>query len=258
MSTTAVIISVLAGGLFILISIAVTLQSIEKSRKERRLLETALNARARNFQHLLDGFPQGFLSRDLQVLVCKCLADAYEQLAYLDGKNPSYRKQRDLNAERLKQFQEKAPSQPNISLGSIVQIREVQKLLTSLHKFIAKLLESGQITAPEGKTYSLQIRRLILLTTVDALKLQTSEAIADGKPRLAVHHVQTAIEKLSRENSGGQYTSQISAFKDQLAQLEQQAQQIEAETQARREEADKEWDELNKPDESWKKKALYD
>lgn len=253
-----IIIGLLGGGLFILITMAVILQSLEKNRKEKKLRENALNSRARNFQYLLDGFPQGFLSRDLQVLVCKCLADAYEQLARLNGRNSTYSKQRDLYTERLQQFREKAASEQAVSIGDMAKIREVQKLLSSLHKFIAKLVESKEITAPEAKSYSQQIRQRMLSTTVEALTLQIHQAISENKPRLAIHHIQTAIGKLSQNNGNGQHTPRISALKQQMADLENQAQSQEAESDAKRDEADKEWDELNKPDDSWKKKAIYD
>lgn len=256
--STPLIIGLLAGGLFVLIAIAVALQGIEKRRKEKRLLENALNNRARNFQHLLDGFPQGFLSRDLQVLVCKGLADAYEKLCQVDSSNRTYAKQRALNEERLSQFKEKAATHQPVHLSDLVQIREVQKLLSSLHKFIAKLMDAKRITGQEAKAYSQQIRGLILQTTMDAAHLQISEALSESKPRLAMHHIQSAIDKLTRENSGGRFGAQIAAFQQQLAELESQAMADEQASQDRRQEADKEWDELNKPDDSWKKKAIYD
>ena len=256
--STVVIVAILAGALFVLISIAVTLQSIEKNRKEKRRLENALNARARNFQYLLDGFPQGFLSRDLQVLVCKCLADAYEQLVQIDPKNGTYQKQRDLNAERLNQFKQKPAGSQAVSLGDLEKIKEVQKLLGSLHKFVAKLMEGKRITAPEAKAYSQQIQHLMLQTTTDGLNLQALEAIKDQKPRLAAHHLQVAIDKLTRANVGGKYSSQLAGFQQQLEQLQQEAEQMEEESAALRAEADKEWDAINKPDDSWKKKAIYD
>lgn len=256
--STPLIIGLLAGGLFILIAIAVALQGIEKRRKERRLMESALNSRARNFQHLLDGFPQGFLSRDLQVLVCKCLADAYEKLVQLDPKNSTYRRQQGLNEERLAQFKEKPAGQRTVNLSDLAQIREVQKLLGSLHKFIASLMETKRISAQEAKAYSQQIRGLILQTTLDALNLQIAEALAESKHRLAIHHMQSAIDKLTRANGGGQHGAQINAFKQQIAELEEKAKHEEEASMARREEADKEWEDLDKPDDSWKKKALYD
>lgn len=256
--STPLIIGLLAGGLFVLIAIAVALQGIEKRRKEKRMLENALNNRARNFQHLLDGFPQGFLSRDLQVLVCKSLADAYEKLCRVDSSNRTYAKQRALNEERLSQFREKAATQQAVHLSDLVQIREVQKLLSHLHKFIAKLMDAKRITGQEAKTYSQQIRALILQTTIDATQIQISEALGQSKPRLAIHHIQSAIEKLTKENVGGRFGAQIAGFQQQLAELESLAAADEQASQGRREEADKEWDELNKPDDSWKKKALYD
>ena len=253
--STALIVGILAGSLFILVTFAITLQSIEKNRKEKRRLESALNARARNFQYLLDGFPQGFLSRDLQVLVCKCLADVYEQLVRTVPGNSSYKKQLDLNAERLKLFLEKPETSQSVPLGNQAQIIEVQKLLKNLHKFIATLLEAKRISAPEAKSYSQQIKRLMIQTTIESIDQQISDAIVADKPRLALHHINTAIEKLSRENTGGQYSAKISDLEQQLAEVQQK---VSATSVAMKEESEKEWEELGKDDESWKKKAIYD
>lgn len=256
--STAVIIGALVGGLFILVCIAVTLQGVEKSRKEKRRLENSLNARARNFQYLLDGFPQGFLGRDLQILVCKCLADVYDKLVQADSKNATYKKQRELNAERLKQFQEKADNQQSVTLSDLAQIKEVQKLLSSLHKFIASLMQSKRISEQEAKAYSQQIRSLMTQTTLDGINQQIEAAKKDNKPKLAIHHINTAIDKLSKENGNGQHTARLAHFQQQLAEMQQRLEETQAKSAAVREEADKEWDDLNKPDDSWKKKAIYD
>ena len=85
--STAVVIGIIAIGLFVLVAIAITMQTVEKNGKEKRRLESSLNTRARNFQYMLEGFPKGFLSRDLQVLVCKCLLEVYQQLSRVNPKN---------------------------------------------------------------------------------------------------------------------------------------------------------------------------
>ncbi len=256
--STAVTVGILAAGLFILVTIAVVLQTMEKNRRERRRLESALNGRARNFQYLLDGFPQGFLGRDLQLLVCQSLSETYEQLLKMDTRNKNYRKQRDAVAERLQQIKAGPDSQQSVRLEDPGKIREVQKLLTSLHKFIAKLQESKRVSPRQAKAYSQQIRELLLQTTIDGLRQEIQEALNQNKHRLALHHMQTVIDKLNRENHNGRYNQQLSEFQRQLEQLQQQAEAVEEETAAKRAEADKEWDKLSQPDDSWKKKAIYD
>ena len=56
----------------------------------------------------------------------------------------------------------------------------------------------------------------------------------------------------------GFFSGRISQFKEQLQQYAEHADSSESDAQERRTKADAEWDELNKPDDSWKKKALYD
>ena len=256
--STAIVVASLAAGLFVLVTIGVTMQTLEKNRREKRLLENSLNSRARNFQYLLDGFPQGFLGRDLQVLVCKCLAEVYEKLLEISPKESSYQKQRTLNAERLSQFQEGSNINSEVPLSDLGQIKEVQKLLTSLHKFISQLHQGGRINEQEGKVYSQQIQRLMMQTTIDAYNQQIQAAIGADKQKLAIHHLHTVIDKLTRHNGSNLYTGKIAVFQEQLSGLERLVADSDAASAALRAEADKEWDALNKPDDSWKKKALYD
>ena len=69
-----------------------------------------MKTRARNFQQLLTGFPDGFLSRDLRLLVCQCLNDAFDQLVRLEPRNPQHRQERDELAA-LRQQVEAQPDQ---------------------------------------------------------------------------------------------------------------------------------------------------
>ncbi len=256
--STAAIMGIVAIGLFVLVAIAVTMQTIEKSNKEKRRLEGSLNTRSRNFHYMLEGFPKGFLSRDLQVLVCKCLVEVYQQLVQVDPNNQDYSNKLKRANTQLKEFSAKPNTSGSITLTDNAQIKDVRKLLTSLHNFIAKLLESKRINGAEAKAYSHQIRRLMVQTSTDSLAQAINEALQAGKFKLAIHHLQTSIEKMQKENADGFYSDRIAKNQQQINELTNKAEASANQAQQRRAEADAEWDELNKPDDTWKKKALYD
>ena len=253
MSTTA-IIGLVALLLVVLVGVAIMLQTIEKNNKERRRLESSLKARARNFQHMLEGFPEGFLNKDLKLLVCRCLQEIYSQLHGLNPKNSAYKNNRATIDQQLQTIQEQPAGNSRVKLSDPAQIKEIQKLLQGLHSFIGKLSKSQKISNDQAKAYAFQVRNLMIQSTVDALMNGVNDSMSKRKPRLAIHYLHMIIDKLSKENGQGQYNEQVTQYKEMMKQLEQQA----IEQEERRKEADEEWDEINKDDDSWKKKAIYD
>ncbi|MEE8057380.1 MAG: hypothetical protein V3T17_06045 [Pseudomonadales bacterium] len=256
--STAVIVGFVTIGLFVLVTFAVTMQTIEKNNKERRRRESALNSRARNFQYMLDGFPQNFLNRDLQVLVCKSLVEVYTQLSQLDPKNKIYSGHQLRIQQQLEQYKTKPARSNPVTLIDSAQIKDIQKLLTSLHTFIAKLMESKRINTKEAKIYSQQIHKLMVQTTTDSLAQAINQALQSGKSRLAIHYLQMSVDKMQKENGDGLYTDRISNYQQRIAELDSDLESSDANAKQRRADADAEWDEINKPDDAWKKKALYD
>ena len=130
--------------------------------------------------------------------------------------------------------------------------------MTSLHKFIAKLQESKRINGAEAKAYSHQIRRLMVQTSTDGLAQAINEALQSGKLKLAIHYLQLSVEKMQKENADGFYSERIASYQQRIVELTSEAETSAHLAQQRRAEADAEWDNINKPDDSWKKKVLYD
>ncbi len=255
--SSAVITGLVALVLFSLTALALTMQSIEKKRKEQCRLEAALKTRARNFQYMLDSFPQGFLTSELQQLVCQCLIDVYGQLIKLATTNQEYPTRLDQTKQLLGQLKSQESKNSTITLSDPAQIKEVQKLLSSLYSFIGKLQKSRRINENQAKVYALQVRRLIVQGSVDGLNQASLQAMQSNKARLAIHHLVTAIDKMNKENSDGFFNQRITLLNEKVLSMESQAQESEDNELERTKQSAEEWDELSKPKESWKKKALY-
>ena len=256
--STAVIAGIIIVGLAVLVAIAIATQTIEKTNKEKRRLESALNARARNFEYMLSGFPEGFLNKDLKILVCNCLEEVFSQLVRIKPKNKDYRNSLSEAQQQLTNFSALPASTSAVTLTDPAQIKEVQNMLSGLYSFIAKLAASKRINTEEAKIYGKQIRRLMLQTSVDAFIEPIREALNKGKHRLAIHYLHMANDKMKKENDDGFYNERIDKQTARIKELEQQASEIDGSTEATAEPDSDEWDELQKPDNSWKKKALYD
>lgn len=262
--STEFIVAIIGISLLALVAIALTMQSLEKNKKEKKRLLALLNAKVRNFEYMLNNFPEGFLGRDLQILVCKSLQEVFHQLGNVNPRDKS-------NATNSKQLEQKINVLANqtakgktVTLTDKQQIVEIQKLLKHLYNFIAKLTSSKRITSKDSQVYAAQIRKLMLQTTTDSLNQAISDAIKTGKFPLALHNLKMAIEKLTKENQGGVYNEKIAHYEQQIADIsalnvstDDRVDRVDRVDQ-RKSNDDKEWDAMNKPDDTWKKNAIYD
>jgi len=257
MTTTTIIIAVLAS-LFVLVAVTFTLQQIEKTNRDRKALVAGLKNQTRNFSYLLEGFPDGFLSRDLKLLVGQCLHDGLDQLLRLEPRNAQHQEEKRQLEDKLAQIRNQAGEAPYQPLADAAQIQEVQKLLNSLFNVVQRLLQNKRLNASQADQYGRQIKRLATRVALDAHLNNAQQASSAGKFRLAVHHYGLVIEKMTKNNKDGSYSAQIAAYEQRRAELEALASQQEngggdAEVKGEW----KEFDEQQK-DENWKKKAIYD
>jgi len=253
MTTSAIVIAVLIC-LFVLVAVTFTLQQIEKNNREKSALVATLKSQTRNFQYMLDGFPEGLLNHDLKLLVCQCIAESVEQLIRLERRNPEYQLlQRQLN-EKIAQLQtQPATSSQYQPLSNPAQIQEVQKLLNSLFNVIQRLYQSKRLSAAQTSNYSSQVQRLATRIALDANLAAAQTAQQTGKPRLAIHHYKIVIDKMSKDNADG-------AFTEQMLNLQQRCAQLETQTpQQQNEPLNEAWQtfEQNSKEEP-KKKTIYD
>lgn len=256
---------VIAGIVIILVALTVYAflsQTISEKRKQKERLLSALNQRARNFKTLINGFPAGYLSKDLTLLVYQCLADVTEQLSKLDNKNTGsveelahYRAQ----MEKLKRQQGEPAA---VSLQTPQQVKEVKALLQDLNNFIGQQLKKGSINAQQFKVYEEQIRQMVVQSAADNYLLSARQAEAGLKARLAAHYYGLAIKLLNKENKGGKFSAQIGTLSEKLSQQEALVKEQEPEyaeaTTAHEATDNKEWEQFSQPDDDWKKKTIYD
>lgn len=257
MSTTTIIVAI-SVCLFLLVAVTFILQQIEKNNREKKQLVAAMKTRARNFQQLLTGFPDGFLSRDLRLLVCQCLNDAFDQLIRLEPRNPQHRQEQDELAA-LRQQVEAQPDQAGAGAPLLDpnQIQAVQKLLHSLLNVVNHLGQAGRLLPAQATEYSRQIQRLATRAALDGHLGGARQAQQAGKPRLAVHYYRLAVEKMQKSNADGSYTNQIQSCQQRIAELEAIADK-QPDTDVEANPTDDAWKEFGQDRDAWKKKSVYD
>jgi hypothetical protein len=256
MSTNTILV-LIGLGLLLMAAIAVAMQQIEKGKAQRAELIAALRQRARGFQQLLEGFPDGFLGRDLKLLVCQCWYENIEQLAGVERKNPQIETLRQHVQERLEQIRSLPANTPHEPLTNPAQMQEVQKLLNLLFNAVQKLGQAKRLTPAQTEAYGRQIGQLVTRVGLDSHLAAAQEAMTGGKPRLAVHHYQLAIDKMNKHNPDGSFNARIAALSARVTALEN-IEKTAAAKPAAPAPADDAWKDFGAKDESWKKKSIYD
>ena len=251
MTTTTIIIAV-AAALFIMVAVVFTMQQIEKSNRDRQALAASLKSRNRSFQHLLDGFPDGFLSRDLKQLVCRCLLEGLEQLAKLEPRDPLLQQQQQQVQEKLAQLGQQADSNSYQPLTNPAQMQEVQKLLGTLANVVQQLGKSGRLQPTQSQQYGKQIRRLATRVALDAHLAAAQGAEREAKTQLAVHHYRLAVDKMTKDNGDGFYAAQIVNVQQRIAVLESTPTEQSAPSTS------DDWKEFGDEKQEWKKRSIYD
>jgi hypothetical protein len=261
MSTSLIIVLVVAG-LLLMVGTAYSIQIMEKNKQEKRRLMFSLRERADNFKTMLESFPQGFLTPDLQVLMCKCLLDILEQLVQVDSSNRSSHNQSISQVTtHLEQLKTNPGSGGYQSLNDPKHIQQVQKMLGNVYNFIVKLRQSNSINEAQANSYATQIRRLTTLSALDAFRIAGQSAIKDNKPRLALHYQTMSIDKMKKENTDGFFSERIAAYEAQLVELNKAIEQSEQVAKQSAIKSNDEWnkfEEQSQQQEQWKKKAIYD
>lgn len=262
MSSITITVGIIAL-LAVLVSYAFVSQNIEKNRKQKQRLLAALKLRSRNFKYVLSGFPPDFLTRDLTVLVHRCLIDVCEQLSKIEPDVNLHVDELQHYTQQMQEVQKKTQSKRAKPLENPQQVKEVKAHLDEVGKFVLQLERRGSINRAQAQAYTRQIRKLSLQMTVDNYILNAKQAQSGNKARLALHFYGLAKKLLERENREGNFSKQIAQLTSMMQTLNERLKQEEPnykETDAQAEEkakTDAAWDNIEEG-ETWKKKSVYD
>lgn len=263
MSTVTVITSIIVL-LAILVCYAFIAQTIRQKKQRHNRLLQAMRYRWRNFRHMLNGFPEGFLPPDLKLLVQRSLLDTLENLVRLEPRNPNHKEELHLLTQQMSETSHEtynASHKPN--LQNPQQIVDIKSGLEELFKFVFQLEAKKAVTKAQAEVYRASIRQLVVQLSIDAYTMHAWAARSKGKHALALHYFELALKLMRKEQASHQnegrikhiesLMAEIRAFSDADASPDLTAEQKQADSHI-----SSEWDEFTKNEESWKKKQLYD
>ncbi|TVZ38458.1 hypothetical protein P886_2825 [Alteromonadaceae bacterium 2753L.S.0a.02] len=263
MSSVNIIVTIVVL-LAILVCYAFVSQTLRQKREQRLRVTAALKSRLRNFKFMINGFPKGFLPRELTLLVQRSLIDVCEQLSKLEPREPSHLQDLQAVTQQLQETQRQArPSDP-VVLENPQQIKEVKMCLEELHRFIFQLERKGTVSHTHAEGYRSQIKQMVLQLTVDNYSLLGRQAQQSDKLKLAIHYFDLCVKLMLREGRPGQFDTRIQQQKLAIEQLRARLAELEstkpasAEEIAEQEQIAEEWDKFGSDEEVWKKKHAYD
>ncbi len=247
-----------------LVCYAFVSQTISQKKEQRKRVLAALKSQLRSFKFMISGCPDGFLTKDLKVIVLRSLVEVCEQLSKLEPKEPAHLQELQQHSNLLTEAQRAAPTKTRAQLESLQQIKEVKMSLEELHRFVFKMEGQSRVTRSQADTYRAQIKQLVLQVTVDGYVLSGQQANQNGKTKLALHYFDLAAKLLQREGKSGMFDAKISQLKEVCTQLQQgmteeDSGEVDTVSEEEKAELEGEWDKFSKDNEDiWKKKQVYD
>ena len=257
-----VIIVVLLVGL---VSFAVISQSVSHAREKRNRSITALKTKARQLKYMVSGFPKGFLPRDISLLLQKNLLNVLEQLSSLEPQESQHKQDLQWIASLLNDTQRVAQPEATETLENPQQIKEAKLCLEELNSFVTKQEQKGVFNESTAENYRDRMKQMVLELGMDTYILQARSAEQIGKYKLAVLHLENALNMAIKEGySNGQIQKKVNFLKQKLETTRELAEQESSDEQAPKpqhneEETNEAWQEFeNETDDGWKKKHAYD
>ncbi|BFM08128.1 hypothetical protein [Halioxenophilus aromaticivorans] len=256
--TSVYIISAVIVLLIATVCYAFFVQTVNKKREQQERIVSKLEQRIKNFRYLLSGFPEGYLPKDLSLLVHRQLVDAAQQLSSLKPKEKRYIDELASFTQELSEVQRKPPRGKPVRLESAQQGKEVKQYLTELNQFIQRLNKRGRVSGKEMDAYQASIRSLVLGISVDGYVAQAKEAELEKKPRMALHYYTLARNLMSKEKLNADHKElrgELDRMIIKYTELASEEHAPAANPEANQDGTD--WGSVPGED-SWKKKAIYD
>ncbi len=251
MPSTYVIAISIAALLIILVAYALIAQHTTKKRKHQQRLTTALRKRLQVFSDYAEGFPEGFLTPELQTLIFKVLLNVSEQLHKLEPRGGHLT---NINLYSNALSQKPSPNNNQIQFETPAEINQTRGLLQELGRHISSQAEQGRIAKPVAHALIGQIKALALKITLEGAIQEARKAESEGKTSLALHRYKLCLTLLQKNQQSTAHNNTAAEITGIIKRLT-----VEAETAALTKDDEVcPWGEESSETDEWKKKQVYD
>lgn len=248
--------SLIAGGVLILLSIGFISHGLERARIERARTIADLNARLKVCRTINAQLPGQHMSPELKVLLLGLEISLLEKLTRIDRKDDGARQMLESARQELSKPEITVSNQP-LKMESEIQAKEARLMLENLHSLLVQAHKEGMLDKLTLQQWSAQIRQQLTATSLEVFEVLAKQGMRQGKPRVAKLQYERAIAYLHQQNNPA-LVDQLLRFKELLKQASEATVLSEQAASAESSELSAGLQELEKTDEEWKKKAVYD
>jgi nicotinamide mononucleotide adenylyltransferase len=242
----------------VMICFAYLSKSKERAAAHKMRMMAKYKDRARKLDRIIFGLPPNYLPKTLRVLIHACTLDSLRQMHTLSGRGDI--EQQLASVKRtLATLANIEPKHDESATVSIAALRECKHLLQDLHSLIIEFHSDGTLDRDSAQTQLQEVRKAMLRVTLDTYKEAADTAISQNNGGLALHYCATALSRLNQDPSIQGLEKEKAYFTEQVRKFEQQIQSgaHNRKNQNAPEEAVlAEWQALEKPDDSWKKRRF--
>lgn len=250
------IVSLVAGGILVLLGIGFINHSLERTKLERARLTAELGARIKVTQSLAAQLPGQFMSPDLKKLLITYEAHLLEKLLRVDRKNQ--RAQQALNSARELLAQPDMPvDNAPVKVDNPIKAKDVRLQLENLHHLLNQVHRDGLLDKNALQQWSTLINQQLVATALDMFQIVAEQAMRDRKPRVAKLQYERAIAYLTQLNNPA-HSQQLERYRQLLKMAELATIRSEQAQTDDTNELSAGLQELEQNDDAWKKKAVYD
>jgi cell division septum initiation protein DivIVA len=245
-----------AVGVAVLVGIGFISHSLERARLERARQVADLSARVRHCSAIGSLLPGQFMSQELATLLLSIEQHLLLQLQKIDRKNPKVDKQLADVRQQLAGGEVTINNAPRKILDE-AQAKEVRDMLENLHKLVAQAHRDGVLDKSGMTRWTAQIRQYLTTTVIEMYQNVARTALQDRKPRLAKLQYERALGYLQKLNDPA-YSELFAQLRAKLKMAEDMVVQSELRSADGTSELEAGIAQLDKGDDEWKKKAVYD
>lgn len=245
-----------AGGVLILLSIGFISHGLERARIERARSIAELASRLKVCRSINAQLPGQYMSPELKILLTSIEISLLEKLTRLDRKDERAKQMLESARQELKK-PEVSVGNPPLKMESEIQAKEARLMLENLLSLLKQAQKENMIDQLTLQQWSAQVRQHLLNTSLEVFEVLARQGMRQGKPRVAKLQYERAIAYLHQQNDPA-LAAQVLRFKELLKQASDATVRSEQATGTESTELSAGLQELEKNDEEWKKKAVYD
>ncbi|WP_207063778.1 hypothetical protein [Motiliproteus sp. SC1-56] len=257
----AVIVSLIAAGIVLMVVAAFVAQTLENARQERHRMVLTLQERARTGWEILSDLPTAYLPEALRNCLLQYIKSCYEQMQTLEPKQQSATAQAKLRnvEEALHETYTSQLDSANPPFNDAVTGQAARSRVKAMVDLFVAAHQEGKLDRQAAQQLINRGKGIFELVNIDLNLINARKNEQSGNPKLALAHFNTCLKRLNKLNANGELEQRTASVQRKVAQLQEEVKALQegAPASAAKQQAAQEWDEFTE-ESNWQIKQDYD